>query len=161
MHFAIFMSFSVHISRKMFLLQSSHSPRQNKLKFNSSEHRPSFTELCIAHSLRKKSLVMQQSIDCYIYYRNVTIFYHVAVGSKDQVTLELFAWLWESIVLLVVTLGTTVSLTRFLRSQGDEVIKSISQIIMLLQFGISFQELMNSWVFYQVKLCVSLPHNKQ
>ena len=111
---------------------------QNKLKFNSSEH--SFTELCIAHSLRKKSLLLCSNL----YYRNETTFYHVAVGSKDQVTLEHFAWLWASIVLLVVTLGTTVPLTRFLRSQGDEVVKSISQIIMLLQFGISFQELMNS-----------------
>ena len=108
---------------------------QNKLKFDFSEHRPSFTELCMAHSLRKKSLLLCSNL----YYRNETTFYHVAVG-----TLELFAWLWASIVLLLVTLGITVPLTRFLRSQGDEVIKSISQIIMLLQFGISFQELMNS-----------------
>ena len=78
-----------------------------------------------------------------LYYRNETTFYHVDVGSKDQVTLELFAWLWASIVLLLVTLGTTVPLTRFVRSQGDEVIKEHFSN-MLLQFGISFQELMNS-----------------
>ena len=118
---------------------------QNKLKFDSGEHRLSFTELCklhIAHSLRKKCLLLCSNL----YYRNKTTFYHVAVGSKDQVTLELCAWVWASIVLLLLTVGATVPHIRLLRSQGDEVIKEHFSN-MLLQFGISY-ELMS---FYQLK----------